>query len=136
MQKVWAYFCRCHFVGSCPGTPCEIINPVGVQVATTTNYFHIVSGAINLDGVMVHVDQHIHGDRYEKAKKYYGPDLKVSDPGFLGVLYITSESKDFTIQDVIKKFEFEPLDSYFRRSIDKNAQGRGSEFLVKLRDQT
>jgi len=133
MQQVWAYFCRAHFVGSVSGKPNAILNPTGLELYTTTNYFNVVTGIINLDGAMIHWDFNFErGGRFEKAKKYYGPDLQKSEPGYLDSVYITSESKDFTIEDVIKRFEFEKLDDYFRRSIDHNAKARGYEFLTKI----
>ena len=135
MQQAWAYFCRCHFVGAVDCAPCEIYNPAGVTVASTTNYLHTATGTINLDGALFHVDQNVFGNKYRDAKKYYGPDLKISDPGHLGVVYISSESDKFTINDVIEKFKLEKLDDYFRRAIDMNTKARGKEFLVKLRDQ-
>ena len=133
MQKVWAYFCRAHFIGSISGTPNAILNPAGVEIASTTNYFNIVTGVINLDGALFHIDFNVtHYSRYAEAKKYYGPLLKVSDPGYLAAVYMTSESPDFTIDDVVKRFEFEKLDDYFDRSIKCAAKARGEEFLWNL----
>jgi hypothetical protein len=130
MQRVWAYFCRTHFVGSIAGEPNTILNPAGVELYTNTKFLPIVNGTINLDGSLFHLDLKIlDGNKYEKAKKYYGPTLKVSDPGYLNVVYMSSESEEFTIEDVIERFKFERLDDYFDRSIKYNTEARGEVFL-------
>ena len=135
MQQVWAYFCRAHFVGSVDSAPCEIYNPAGVKIASTTNYLNTATGTVNLDGALFHVDYNIFDGKFNEAKKYYGPAIKISDPGYLGSVYITSESEDLTINDIIERFKFEKLDDYFRRSIDMIAKARGKDYLVKLHDQ-
>jgi len=130
MQQVWAYFCRSHFASAVDSGPCEIYNPAGVKIASTTNYFNTATGTANFDGALFHVDYNIFDGKYKEAKKYYGPGIKISDPGYLGAVYITSESTEFTINDIAKKFELEKLDDYFKRSTDKIAQARGKEFIA------
>jgi hypothetical protein len=146
MQQVWAYFCRAHFIGTIHRWPNTFLNPAGMELFRSTPRFPISSYTINLDGALFHVDfnqANFNGfdhqgkpwfDKFEAAKKYYGPDLKISDPGELFAVYISSESKDFTIKDVVKKFEFEPLDGYFDRSIQKTVENSGDDFskIMKL----
>jgi len=115
MQAYWAYFLRCHFVSAIANVPSGIINPVGVELATTTNYFDHITKSINLDCKVCHLDYHEATLPAMKAK--YGPDVTIFDPGFLGSVLVTSESKDRTAADLIREFEIELLDDYFARAL-------------------
>ena len=50
-----------------------------------------------------------------KAK--YGAGVKITDPGYLGAVLISSETKEVTISELIAEFEIERLDEYFNRSL-------------------
>jgi Predicted amidohydrolase len=115
MQSYWAYSCRAHFTGAVQGLPCSIISPVGEIVASSTNYHKYVTSTVNLDCAVVHLDYN--WDRLKVAKAKYGSDLKITDPGYLGSVLISSESVDFVIGDIIREYDIELLDDYFNRSI-------------------
>ncbi|NSW92050.1 MAG: carbon-nitrogen hydrolase family protein [Firmicutes bacterium] len=115
MQNYWAYSCRAHFAGAVSGLPCTIISPVGELIASSTNYFSFVTATVNLDCKVIHLDWN--WDKLRAAKQKYGSKFKISDPGFLGAVLISSESDDFSIDDIVKEFEFELLDDYFARSL-------------------
>jgi len=115
MQNYWAYSCRAHFAGSIAGLPGSIISPVGETIASTTNYFKYVTADVNLDSEVIHLDWN--WDKIKAAKEKYGSKFKMSDPGYLGAVLISSESGDVTINDIIKEFNFELLDDYFNRSL-------------------
>jgi hypothetical protein len=50
-----------------------------------------------------------------KAK--YGPKTKMIDPGYLGAVLISSETDEFTIDDMIKEFKIEVWDDYMARAL-------------------
>lgn len=101
-------------------TPSEILNPLGQVVASSTNYFDFTAFTINLDREMVHLDNN--WDKLTKLKEKYGREVTITDPGRLGPVLITSESKSVSAEEMTKEFNIELLDSYFDRS-------------VKIRDQ-
>jgi hypothetical protein len=117
MQGYWAYSCRCHFVGAIAGkeTRSEIRNPLGEVVASTTNYFDFAVATVNLDCALVHLDYN--WERLRKLKAKYGPKAKITDPGCLGAVLISSEHEAISVDDMIKEFEIELLDDYFARSL-------------------
>jgi len=117
MQGYWAYSCRCHFVGAIAGraTPSEIRNPLGQVVASSTNYFDFTVATVNLDCALVHLDYN--WERLRKLKAKYGPKVKITDPGCLGAVLVSSEHETISIDDMIKEFEIELLDDYFARSL-------------------
>jgi hypothetical protein len=115
MQNYWAYSCRAYFAGAIAGLPGSIISPVGETIAETTNYFKYVTTTVNLDCEVIHLDWN--WDKIRAAKEKYGSKFKMSDPGYLGAVLISSESDDVTIKDIIKEFDFELLDDYFERSL-------------------
>lgn len=115
MQSYWAYSLRSHFIGAIPASPCSIISPVGEKIATSTNYYQYVTDTINLDSKVIHLDHNM--EKITAAKKKYGSAFKVSDPGYLGAVLISSETFDMTIDDFVSEFEFELLDDYFERSL-------------------
>jgi hypothetical protein len=117
MQGYWAYSCRCHFVGAIAGraTPSEIRNPLGQVIASSTNYFDFAVANVNLDCALVHLDYN--WERLRKLKARYGPQVKITDPGCLGAVLISSEHETISIDDMIKEFEIELLDDYFVRAL-------------------
>lgn len=115
MQAYWAYSCRAHFVGACCGLPSAILAPTGEILATTTNYFSHVTATVNLDCTLIHLDHN--WGRIRAMLEKYGPRVKMHDPGLLGAVLISSETSEFTIDDMVKEFEFELLDDYFERSL-------------------
>jgi predicted amidohydrolase len=113
-QLLWAYSCRAPFVGCIAGPQNRILLPTGDAAAASTNYSPYAIGRVNLDGMMFHLD--LNEPRFAAMKRKYGAKVKVSDPGFLGSVYVTSETDEFTIRDMVREFGLEPLDDYFARA--------------------
>ncbi|MBK9389336.1 MAG: carbon-nitrogen hydrolase family protein [Bacteroidetes bacterium] len=117
VQSTWAYTCRSHFVGAVyKGNPSEIRNPMGDVIASNTNYFDFAVAKINLDCRLVHLDYN--WARLTSLKNKYGTTVKISDPGKLASVLITSENSKVTADDMIKEFEIEMLDDYMKRARD------------------
>ena len=117
MQPYWAYSCRCHFVGAIAGkaTPSQIYNPLGQLVASNTNYFDFVVETVNLDCTLAHLDYN--WQRLRNLKTKYGPKVKISDPGCLGSVLISSEDEKISVEEMVKEFEIELLDDYMTRAL-------------------
>ncbi len=117
MQAYWAYSCRCHFVGAIAGraTPSEIYNPLGQVVTSNTNYFDFAVAAVNLDCALVHLDYN--WQRLRKLKAKYGPKVKITDPGCLGAVLVSSEDEKISVEEMVKEFEIELLDDYMARAL-------------------
>lgn len=113
MQSYWAYTCRAYFAGAVAGNPCTIVTPLGEVAAHSTNYYPFVTAKINLDYAVLHIDEN--EAHFAAMKKKYGPRIKIHDPGYLGCVLLTSETDEFTVQDVIAEFGLELMDDYFRR---------------------
>ncbi|MEF2244684.1 carbon-nitrogen hydrolase family protein [Paenibacillus sp. IITD108] len=115
MQAYWAYSCRAHFVGAIAFEPLStILSPLGEQLAASTNYYDYVTQAVNLDCAVIHLDNHY--DKLHQMREKYGRKVKVVDPGNLGAVLISSESNEFTVQDLAKEFDFIRIDDYLRLS--------------------
>ena len=117
MQAYWAFSCRSHFVGAIAGraTPSQIINPLGQVVASNTNYFDYVVATVNLDCEMAHLDYN--WQRLKKLKEKYGPKVKITDPGYLGSVLITSYDDNISAEQMVEEFEIELLDDYMKRAL-------------------
>lgn len=114
MQSYWAYSCRAYFASSVyPPAPSGIISPVGEELFTTTNYHNHVTGTVNLDRVVIHLDYN--RAKFGDIKRKYGPQVRIHDPGLLGSVLLTSETDEFTALDVVSEFDLELLDDYFTR---------------------
>ncbi len=123
MQEYWAYSCRAHFVGAIAGAGCpgSIISPVGSTLARTTNYYDSLTRTVNLDCGVFHID--FNGGKFPEIKKKYGPDVSISDPGFLGSVLISAEAESLNIRQVVNEFKLEPLDAYLQRAAgDRNGR--------------
>ncbi len=115
MQAYWAYSCRAHFVGAIAFEPLStVLSPLGEQLAASTNYYDYVTQAVNLDCAVIHLDNHY--DKLHQMREKYGRKVKVVDPGNLGAVLISSESNEFTVQDLMKEFDFIRIDDYLRLS--------------------
>ena len=124
MQSYWAYSCRTHFVGAISGS-CgsgHILSPLGETVAASTNYFNYVTTRINLDCRLAHLDYN--WDRLRAMRAKYGPRVKVTDPGYLGSVLISSETDELSVEDLIAEFQLELLDDYVARALDGQARHR------------
>lgn len=120
MQNYWAYEIGCYFVSAVAGIECTVISPVGEKIANSTNYFSHLVHKINLDYKLIHLD--FNWDKIEMMKKKYGDKIKVSDPGKVGAVMISSETDEFTTDEIIKEFDIELLEDYFERSIKCRAE--------------
>lgn len=121
-QNKWAYSCRSFFVCAYGflTLPSQIRNPFGEVVASSTNYFNYAVATINLDRQLVHQD--FNRDKLTAMKKKYGDKVIISDHAELGVLMITSEHEQVSAADMVREFDVELLDDYFKRSVKKRLQ--------------
>lgn len=115
MQSYWAYSCRAYFAGAVARYPCTLLSPVGDIVASGTNYFNDVTGTVNLDRGVFHLD--FNRPKLRAMKEKYGTRVKIHDPGYLGSVLVTSETDEFTVKELADEFELEYLDDYFERSL-------------------
>lgn len=116
-QSIWAYTCRSYFIGSVyRGTPSEIRNPMGDVVASSTNYFDFAVSEINLDCELVHLDYN--GEKLAALKEKYGTLVRISDPGELGSVLVTSEQPAMSVEQMVKESGIELLDDYLNRARD------------------
>jgi len=115
MQAYWAYSCRAHFVAAIAGPPSAIISPVGMTIASSTNYFDFVTATVNLDCCVAHLDEN--RERLRALKKEYGPGVTITDPGYLGPVLISSETDGVSALQMAEEFEIELLDHYFERCL-------------------
>ncbi|MCK9265453.1 carbon-nitrogen hydrolase family protein [bacterium] len=115
MQAYWAYTCRAYFVGALRGIPGSIVSPVGVTIATTSNYRFYVTKTVNLDCCVAHLDYN--GRKFLAIKEKYGPKVDIFIPEYLGSALITSNLENITAKDIVKEFNIELLDDYFSRAI-------------------
>ena len=67
-----------------------------------------------MQGWLVHLDENWGRLRAVKAK--YGPKVKITDPGRLGPVLISSEHETVSIDEMIAEFGLERLDDYLARS--------------------
>lgn len=116
MQEFFAYDTRSYLVSALLSfKPSKILSPLGVTVATTTNYINYVTATVNLDYAVCHIDYNM--GKFLAAKEKYGEKLIMEDPGYVGAVLLTYEGEDKTVMDIISEFEIELLDEYMERSI-------------------
>jgi hypothetical protein len=113
MQQFWAYNTLTHYVTASTGLESRVLSPVGEVIAKTTNYRNFVTVDINLDCCAFFLGLN-HG-KLNQAKAKYGDKLRISDPGYLGAVVLSCETDEFTVDDIVKEFEMEPVRGYFDR---------------------
>lgn len=115
MQRYWAYTAQSYFVGAVlPPNTSDVLNPVGERIAASTNYRFDVTTTVNLDYAVVHIDLNMPALR--RAKRDLGPAIRIHDPGQVGVLLLTVESPDLTIDTVLRDYGIERATDYLDRS--------------------
>jgi Carbon-nitrogen hydrolase len=115
MQNYWAYQLRAFFAGAIrPPAPCSIVSPLGELVAKSTNYHNYISGSINLNYFIVHLDEN--WDKITLMREKYGNKVSVIDPGQLGVVMVALESEELIREKIIEEFGFLLIDDYLKLS--------------------
>jgi hypothetical protein len=117
VQGNWAYSLRAHLVSSVyRENPSEIRNPLGEVMSATSNYTDFTVSRINIDCKLVHLDYN--QDKLTALKEKYGAAVKITDPGRLASVLVTSEDKNITVDQMIEEFDIELLEDYLNRSRD------------------
>lgn len=116
VQELWCYKCKCHFVSALgvPGVFSEIRNPHGIVISSSTNYINHTTKKVNFDCCLVHLDYNC--DKLVSLKNKYAKDVLLEDPGKIGSVLLTSQNPDKSIQEYLREFEIEELDSYLQKS--------------------
>jgi hypothetical protein len=70
---------------------------------------------VNLDCRLAHLDYN--WLRLRALKSRYGPKVRITDPGFLGCVLISSEDTMITVDEMVKEFNVELLDDYMSRAL-------------------
>ena len=114
LQAQWALANRAYFVSAVERLPCTVVSPTGQLLASSTNYTSSLVHTVNLDYAVLHLD--FNWGKLQKAKKKYGEKIQIQDPGLLGAVLLTSETREFSVADVMEEFEMESLDCYLQRA--------------------
>ncbi len=125
LEAYWAYATQAYFVASVPVEHgcASILNPVGKVLAQSTYRSPTLCFAdIDLDYRVLHWDEN--WNKLMKAQRELGPNLHICEPdAHLGLLMITCSGNQFTVEDVMQKYELETWDSYYRRSVEARERG-------------
>ena len=114
-RAFYAFDVRSYLVASCGyDVPGEIISPIGESLGITTNHYNYIVRTVNLDYAVIHLD--FNWDKLRAAKEKYGEKVKIHDIGFGGVIMLTSESEEFTAQDIVKEFDITLVDEYLAQA--------------------
>lgn len=114
LQNLWAFRCRSWLVAATP-VECSIKNPLGMEVAHSTNYTQYITARINTDCALVHLDYH--REKLDALKTKHGSGVTILDPGKLGSLLVTSETDGLSVRDLLNEFEIKTLDEYLAEAI-------------------
>lgn len=106
-----SYFVSCSSGGT---RSAVVMDPLGYSRVTSTNYYPFVVSEINLDYKICHLDGN--REKFSAAKRKYGEKVKIHDNGFIGTVILSSESADFTAQDIVDEFAIELREDYFARA--------------------
>jgi len=114
-QSHWAYKCQAFFAGAIYNDESHILNPFGEVVASNTNYYKYITGHVNFDYVIPHIDRN--NAKFRAIKDKYGPAVTIHDPGYVGCVMLTCEDDNMCVQDIADEFELQLMDSYFDESM-------------------
>ena len=55
-------------------------------------------------------------EKFAAARKKYGSEVVIQDPGFIGTVILKSESPERTAEDIVKEFDIQLRDDYYAYS--------------------
>ncbi|WP_100010049.1 carbon-nitrogen hydrolase family protein [Lentibacillus sediminis] len=119
-HNYWAFSCRSHYVGAIARKEGQIISPLGDVIDSSSNYSPVITGEINLDcKITERFTAKEHFDRVMEIKKKYGNKVKMTYPasGELGSFLFSSETDEFTIDEVLKEFNIMTFDEKLEKTI-------------------
>jgi len=112
-----AYQCACYFVSSILGEGSMIVDPLGRVLTKSSTYNPVISKRVNLDYEVLHLDYNF--EKMKKIKEKYGPEVELDVSRPEGVFMLISHTEEVSAMDVIKEFNMELRDDYFKRSSDE-----------------
>jgi hypothetical protein len=116
LRNWWAFRCRSYLLSATP-VGAALVDPLGREVARSTEYTPYLSVKINIDYRIVHWDNN--WEKIMALKAEYGSNISIIDPGHSGVVMIKSESENFSIIDILNKFEIVDADTYLDEAATK-----------------
>jgi predicted amidohydrolase len=121
VQPSWAYACRAYYAGSIlPPAPSSIISPVGELLGESIDRGLAVTRTVNFDSAVV--ARGPNAPKFPAIKQRHGAKVRIHDPGRLGSVLVSSETDEFTVDELIAEFELERQDDYYDRVRAHRAQ--------------
>jgi predicted amidohydrolase len=105
---------QCFIASAVPGENGVIVDPLGRTLAESSSYGRIIFARLNLDSRIVHIDYN--AERVRRMKEKYGPRVKVETASPEAVYFLSSLDPETSIDDMIREFEIETLDTYLDRA--------------------
>jgi predicted amidohydrolase len=105
---------QCFIASAVPDENGVIVDPLGRTLAESSQYGRIIFAQVNLDSQVVHIDYN--ADRVRRMKEKYGPTVTVDTASPEAVFFLSSLHPEKSIQDMIREFEIETLNSYLDRA--------------------
>lgn len=121
-QDIWAYECRAFFVSALSFYGGGIMDPFGQPLAFTDCHKSIAMANINLDRVMVHLDYN--QEKFADIGKKYQDEVCIDIPPNIGAAMIYSQTENRTAMDIVREYDLELHDDYFKRASEANAKAR------------
>ena len=126
LQNLWAYTCEAYFVSAVyKNYPSEIRNPLGDIIASTNHKEDYAIAKINLDFNIVHLAYNQFNLMAMKEK--YGKTVRISDPGEYASVIVSSENKNVSVGQMLKKFQIEDIDDYLNRVREMRSEDNNLE---------
>lgn len=120
VQNWWAYSCRAFFVAALPFHGGGILDPLGQPVALTDCYNLVARARLNLDRVLVHLDYN--REKFPAIEQRYRDEVHIEVPANIGAALLYSLSEKRTAMDIVREFELQLLDDYFREATERNSR--------------
>ena len=99
---------------SVPGGGAMIVNPLGEILEGSNVHRMVMTGTVNLDSRVFHIDGNIR--KMAGLKMKYGRQVKIEVASPEAWYLISSEHPEKTIADMAREFELEYLDDYLERA--------------------
>lgn len=117
MRQAWAMKCRAWLLGCVVGSlPKTITGPSGEIVRREQSYFRTITGHVNTNCAVVHLDFNF--GSIQAAVNKYGQMVAYNDPGLAGMVTLYSRDPSLPIEDILREFDIATWDEYYRRSVD------------------
>ena len=112
--RLWAFHYGFWFISATPTENSVIIDPLGRLLVESFVYSPTIMASVNTDSVVCHID--FNHPKLGALRRKYGAHVDILTMAPEGVFMLTSRVPDVSVDDMVREFDLETRNEYWKRS--------------------